>query len=234
MLPAHEGSGLGSSSSITVGTLHALHAYKREYVSAEQLAREACHIEIEVLGHPIGKQDQYAAAYGGLNWIQFNADESVFVNPVICKPQTKERLNKNLLMFYTGSKTLSQEVMPEQKEKTSQNLDSLNRMVELAADLRKALEKNDLTSFGTILHENWVLKQKLASKISNPRINDLYEKARQAGAIGGKILGSGGGGFLLLYVEQENHQKVRKALSELVECPFNFDLQGSRIIYFGD
>jgi D-glycero-alpha-D-manno-heptose-7-phosphate kinase len=234
MLPAHEGSGLGGSSSIIVGTLHALHAFKHEYVSAEQLGQEACRIEIEILGHPIGKQDQYAAAYGGLNWIQFNADESVYVSPLVCKKETKEQLNKNLMMFYTGSKTSSQEVLPEQKEKTEKNLEVLDRMVELAADLRKSLEQDDLTQFGNILHENWMLKQTLAKKISNPTINALYDKAREAGALGGKILGSGGGGFLLLYVEEENQQNVRDALPDLRETPFKFDGQGSRIIYVGE
>ncbi|MBA7696651.1 D-glycero-alpha-D-manno-heptose 7-phosphate kinase [subsurface metagenome] len=207
MLPAHVGSGLGASSSLTVGILNALHACKGEYVSAETLAKEACKIEIEILGRPIGKQDQYAAAYGGFNYIRFNKDESVFVEPIICSKETKNRLAKNLLLFYTGFNTQSDGILVEQKGKTPDNLPILDKMAGLSEELQKALINNDLTEFGNILHEGWLYKQKLASKITNPIINDYYEKARKAGAIGGKILGSGGGGFLLLYCEQQNRQK---------------------------
>ena len=234
MLPANEGSGLGGSSSILVGTLHALHAYKGEYVSAETLASEACKIEIDILGHPIGKQDQYAAACGGFNYIQFNDDESVFVNPIIFKKGSKKELNKKLLLFYTGINTRSDTVLTEQKRKTSDNLQTLDEMVELADELRKSLEQGDLTEFGNILHKGWVHKQKLASNISNPIINSYYEKARNAGAIGGKILGSGGGGFLLFYCEEGNQDKVREALSDLKETSFSFEAQGSRIIHVSD
>ena len=233
VLPDHEGSGLGASSSLIVGTLNALHAFKGEHASAETLAKEASRIEIEILGHPIGKQDQYAAAFGGFNYIQFNTDESVFVDPIICKKETKEELNKNLLSFYTGLSIRSDTVLTEQKSKTQDNLPVLNKMVELAGELRKALENNNLKEFGDILHQGWVYKQKLASKITNPLINDYYEKARKAGAIGGKILGSGGGGFLLFYCEEKNQNKVREALSNLREASFKFEPQGSKIIYVG-
>ena len=232
MLPAHEGSGLGASSSITVGTLNALYAFKGKHVSAEKLARQACKIEIDILGEPIGKQDQYAAAFGGFNYIKFNADESVNVEPIIFKK--KGELNKRLLLFYVGDKPPTAVVLSEQKKKTKKNLHILDKMVKLAKEMQVSLENNQLSRFGQQLHENWLLKQKLASKITNPMINKYYEKARKAGAVGGKILGGGGGGFLLLYCEKKNQDKVRQALKDLKETPFKFEPQGSRIIYVSD
>jgi len=234
MLPAHAGSGLGASSSLTVGVLNALHALKGERVSAETLAREACQIEIEILDRPIGKQDQYAAAYGGFNYIQFNRDESVLVEPINCHKETRSSLANNLLLFYTGLNTQSDTILTEQEEKTPDNLPVLDKMVELSQELQKTLRGNDLTGFGNILHEGWLYKQKLASKITNPVINDYYEKASQAGAVGGKILGSGGGGFLLLYCQEQNQPRVREALSDLREVSFNFEAEGSKIIYSSD
>lgn len=231
LLPDHEGSGLGASSSILVGTLNALHAFKGEYASAEQLAREACHIEIDILRHPIGKQDQYAAAFGGFNHIQFNPDESVHVNPVIMKTEVREQLNRRLLMFYTGLKKRSDEVLTEQREKTITNLETLTRMASFTDDLLNILRSGNLGAFGELLHQNWMLKKTLAGKISNPDIETYYEKAMSAGAKGGKIVGSGGGGFLLFYCEEEKHNNVRKALQDLRELEFKFETQGSRIIY---
>ncbi len=234
LLPAHEGSGLGGSSSLLVGTLNALHAYKGENVSAETLAREACKIEIDILGHPIGKQDQYAAAYGGFNHIQFNSDESVFVNPVIFRKEVIEELNNRLLLFYTGINTRSDTILTEQRRKTKDNLNILNKMVELSEELLEELKSGNIKRFGEILHKGWIYKQKLASNITNPIINSYYEKARKAGAIGGKILGSGGGGFLLIYCEEKNQNNVRKALSNLKELSFKFEPEGSKIIYVND
>ena len=234
MLPAHAGSGLGASSSLTVGILNAIYALKGQRVSARTLAEEACQIEIEVLGRPIGKQDQYSAAYGGLNYIQFDNDESVFVEPIICSKETKNQLAKDLLLFYTGMNTKSDTILTEQQGKISGNLPILDKMVGLSDELRKVLINNDLAEFGNMLHKGWICKQKLASKITNSLINDYYEKAREAGAIGGKILGSGGGGFLLLYCQEQNQNKVREALSDLREAPFNFELEGSKIIYCSD
>ena len=234
LLPAHEGSGLGGSSSLIVGTLNALHAYKGENASAETLAREACKIEIEILGHPIGKQDQYAAAYGGFNHIKFNADESVFVNPVIFKKEIIEELNNKLLLFYTGINTRSDTILTEQRRKTKNNLHILDKMVELSEELLEELKTGNIKRFGEILHKGWIYKQKLASNITNPIINSYYEKAREAGAVGGKILGSGGGGFLLFYCEEKNQNDVRKALSNLKELSFKFEPEGSKIIYVND
>jgi len=234
LLPAHEGSGLGGSSSLIVGTLNVLHAYKGENVSAETLAREACKIEIEILGHPIGKQDQYAAAYGGFNHIKFNADESVFVNPVIFKKEVIGELNSKLLLFYTGINTRSDTILTEQRSKTKDNLNILDKMVGLSKELLEGLRSGNIKRFGEILHKGWLYKQKLASNITNPIINSYYEKAREAGAIGGKILGSGGGVFLLIYCEERNQNNVRKTLSNLKELSFKFEPEGSKIIYVND
>lgn len=234
MLPAQEASGLGSSSSLIVGTLNALYALKGEHSSADKLAQEACDIEIDKLSRPIGRQDQYAAAFGGFNYIQFNSDGTVFVSPIVCKPETKEKLKKNLLMFYTGLKNSSTDnVLTEQNNKTETNLQSLNKMAELARELKNYLEQNNLDCFGEILHQGWMLKQNLANGITNQEINNYYEKARSAGAKGGKILGSGGGGCLLFYCEQDKQDDVRKALANLKEVNFNFEPQGSKIIYVG-
>lgn len=231
MLPAREGTGLGASSSLLVGILNALYAYKGERVPTDRLAREACKIEIDILGKPIGKQDQYAATFGNLNFIKFNPDETVSVEPILCKKETKEKLNKKLLLFYTGLANLSEDVLPEQKEKIGINVKLLDKMVGLSEELRDALSNNDLKEFGNILHQGWVYKQKLASKITNPIIDNYYERAREAGAIGGKILGSGGGGFLLVYCEEKNQNKVRQALSNLKETSFGFESEGSKIVY---
>lgn len=231
MLPAREGTGLGASSSLLIGILNALYAYKGQRVSTERLAKEACKIEIEILDKPIGKQDQYAAAFGNFNFIKFNADESVSVEPILCKKEIKEGLDRKLLLFYTGIGSLSEDVLPEQKRKIDINLSILDKMVKLSEELRDALTNNDLKEFGNILHQGWLYKQKLASKITNSIINSYYEKARQAGAIGGKILGSGGGGFLLLYCEEENQDKVRQVLSNLKETSFRFEAEGSKIVY---
>ncbi|MCK4364486.1 MAG: kinase [Thermoplasmatales archaeon] len=234
MLPAHQGSGLGASSAILVGTLNALHAFKGEHVSAETLAQEACKIEIDVLGHPIGKQDQYASSYGGINYIQFNSDESVFVNPLIFKKNIKEELNNNMILFYTGLNARSDTILNEQKKNTKNNLHILDKMVDLTNELKGALQSNDLTEFGNILHKGWIYKRKLSSKITNSTIDKYYEKGKKAGALGGKILGSGGGGFLLFYCEEKNQNKVRKALSKLKETPFKFESQGCKIIYVSE
>lgn len=227
------GIGLGSSSGLAVGVLNALYAFKGEHVSAERLAQDACQIERQILEHPVGKQDQYMTAYGGFNFIKFNSDESVFVDPIICKRETKEKLNRKLLLFYTGITRVSSNILADQQKQTRLNLDYYHRMVQLAEDLAGSLSQNDLTRFGEALHEGWLYKKKLAEGISSNLLDAYYEKARTAGAVGGKILGAGGGGFLLLYCEEENQEKVRQALSVLKECPFAFEPQGSKIIYVG-
>ncbi|OGO30612.1 MAG: GHMP kinase [Chloroflexi bacterium RBG_16_56_11] len=231
MLPAQFGSGLGASSALTVGILNALHTLKGEPVSAETLAAEACRIEIGLLGRPIGKQDQYVAAYGGLNYIRFNRDESVTVEPILCDNKTRNQLKNNLLLFYTGLNTHSDNILVEQNQRTPDNQIVLDKMVGLSETLKKALENNNLNGFGGVLHQGWLYKQTLATKITNSTIDGFYEKARRAGATGGKILGSGGGGFLLLYCAEKDQGQVRKALAGLREVPFRFEPAGSKIIY---
>lgn len=225
------GVGLGSSSSLAVGVLNALYAYKGQHVSAEYLAQKACEIEIDILRHPIGKQDQYAAAYGGFNFMQFNKDETVFVDPIICDRETMQKLNNKLLLFYTGIMRISSSILEEQKASIGDNSKLLDAMVELSKVMRGAIIKNDLESIGRFLHESWEYKKKLAAKITNGQINEYYERARKAGTVGGKILGAGGGGFLLLYCDEAKQDNVRKALVDLKEVPFLFEPQGSKIIY---
>jgi D-glycero-alpha-D-manno-heptose-7-phosphate kinase len=227
-------SGLGSSSSLTVGVLNALYALKGMHASPEKLAQEACEIEIDLVQEPIGKQDQYAAAYGGLNHIRFNPDETVGVDPVLCKKGVKDELNRRLLMFYLGARDGERSILKEQSKKTGKNLDTIREMVSLAERIRKSIEEGRLDEFGRLLHEGWVFKKKLATGISNPSIDGFYDKAVAAGALGGKVLGEGGGGFILLYCNPDKQAKVRKALSGLREFEFSFEPHGSRIIYVGD
>jgi D-glycero-alpha-D-manno-heptose-7-phosphate kinase len=228
------GTGLGSSSSYTVGLLNALYAYGGHMAGAERLADEACHIEIERCRKPIGKQDQYIAAYGGLQFIRFNPDGSVFTDPVICSPNTRKRLQTRLLLLYTGLTRSADDILSEQTRETKSNeakRASLKRMVSLAHQLCEALSQDDIDAFGEILHAGWLEKRKLATNISNSHIDDWYERARAAGAIGGKLLGAGGGGFLLLYADPAHHPDICRALPELRPIPFHFCPQGSKVIY---
>lgn len=228
------GIGLGSSSSLAVGVLNALYAYTGRHVSGERLAREACDIEINILNNPIGKQDQYIAAYGGFQYIKFNGNESVFVDPIIFPEETKKMLNDKLLLFYTGTTRVSSSILKEQGQKTMQNMAYLDDIVTLSQKLLKRLQAGNLQGFGEMLHEGWMLKQKLANGITNIEIDGYYEKALNAGAVGGKLLGAGGGGFLLFYCEKEHQDSVRRSLSGLKETPFFFEPQGSKIIYVSD
>jgi len=228
------GTGLGSSSSYTVGLLNALYAYQGHHAEAERLACEACEIEIEHCGKPIGKQDQYIAAYGNMQYIRFNADETVYVDPVIFPNETKKKLQRQLLLLYTGVTRSADEILREQQKNSLDNpmtRKSLRYLTALAAEMRDALHHGDLDCFGEILHQGWVAKQNLASTISNPKINRWYETARAHGAIGGKLLGAGGGGFLLFYAPSERHAEILAALPELRHIPFRFEPQGSKIIF---
>jgi D-glycero-alpha-D-manno-heptose-7-phosphate kinase len=228
------GTGLGSSSTYTVGLLNALYAYTGRHVGPERLAREACEIEIQVLGKPIGKQDQYIAAYGGLQYIQFNPDGSVFVDPIICQTETKGKLNERLLMFYTGLTRSADNILSEQSRNTDTDAERravLSQMKRQAEQCRLALEENSLDGFGEILHQGWELKKTMASGISSPQIDGWYQTARKNGAVGGKILGAGGGGFLLVYAHPENHSAISAALYDLQPTPFHLEPQGSKIIF---
>lgn len=230
------GTGMGSSSSFTVGLLHCLYAVKREYVTHEQLAREACEIEIEILGEPIGKQDQYAAAFGGLNIIHFQPNGDVRIEPLFIKNEVYQKLQENLLMFYVGNQRKASDILSEQKKNASQveKFNVLKSMVLLVHDLRNCLYSEKLDDFGKILHENWILKQKLASQITNSQIDNIYETGRQAGAAGGKLLGAGGGGFMLFYCEKEKQEKLIDKLKPLEKFNFAFEREGSKIIHFAD
>ena len=228
------GTGLGSSSSFTVGLLHSLYSYKGKFVSKEKLAGKACEIEIDILKNPIGKQDQYAAAYGGLNFYSFNRDGSVFVEPIIMKPEMFQRLENNLMMFYTGKVHSASTILAEQSKNITEGdkEQSQLKMCELARELREELQHNNVDAMGEILHEGWKLKRTLASGISNPFVDETYDLAIRKGAVGGKLLGAGGGGFLLFYVPEKRQQEVRAALN-LTQMPMSFDRQGSSVIYVG-
>lgn len=226
-----EGSGLGSSSTVTVGALHALYAYSGEIVSAEQLAREACGIEIDTLKKPIGIQDQYIAAYGGLRFIEFKKDGEVSVKKVKISADSHRALNDNFLLFFTGVSRKADTVLQEQKSNIKDRLPELREIRQMAYDARTYIESEDFDSFGSLLNQSWELKKRLSSTISNGRINEIYDAARRAGAIGGKVAGAGGGGFLLLYVPYERQKSVRSALSDLQELPFRLESDGTKVIF---
>ena len=231
------GTGLGSSSSFTVALLHTLYAYTGKYISASSLADEACHTEIDILGEPIGKQDQYAAAFGGLNVYRFNKDGSVAVEPVIMSPEAMDRMERNLLMFYTGDLRSASQILSEQGKNVATDSEKENAQIEickLTDELHKELINDNIDALGEILQTGWEQKRKLASGITNPLIDNAYEKALAAGAAGGKLLGAGGGGFLLFYVPEHRHNAVKNALSHLTYMQFGFSRSGSTVIYVGD
>jgi D-glycero-alpha-D-manno-heptose-7-phosphate kinase len=203
-------------------------------VSPERLAREASCIEIEKLKEPIGKQDQYIAAYGGLRFIQFNPDGTVFVDPVIISPETRIELSRCLLMFFTGETRDARQVLAKQQAATAEKVPVLRRMCDIAREMREIMtSQGDLHAFGRLLHESWEAKRSLSDSVSNPRIDELYKRALRAGALGGKLLGAGGGGFLLFFCEPHNQDRLREALSDLRELTFSLDPQGSKIVHVG-
>ncbi len=228
------GTGLGSSSSFAVGLMHALHAIEGRHVPAERLADEACRIEIEKCGEPIGKQDQYAAAYGGLNFIEFQRDGSVRVEPIVLPSGARRELDAHFLLFYTGITRSASEILAVQSKvlaDESRKAEVMHRMVALARELRDELWRGNFGALGRILHENWELKQSLATGISNERIDGWYGRALSAGALGGKLLGAGGGGFLLFHAPPAAHASIAAALGELRRIPFSLEPRGSRIIF---
>ena len=229
------GTGLGSSSTFTVGLINTLNCYQGKYMSKGAIAEKACQIEIEKLGSPIGKQDQYAAAYGGLNFICFHRDGTVSVAPVMMRSETYRRLQQNLMMFYTGDVRSANSILSEQKKNMSSadKTANLRQMCALAEDMRTALERDDISGFGDLLNEGWKLKRTLASGISNPAIDEAYETAMANGALGGKLLGAGGGGFLLFYCEPDKQEQLRVALRKK-EFPFSFEKDGTSVAYIGD
>jgi D-glycero-alpha-D-manno-heptose-7-phosphate kinase len=232
-IPA-KGTGLGSSSSFTVGLLHVLHAYAERYASAEQLAQEACEIEIARCAEPIGKQDQYAAAFGGLNFIQFNPDDSVVVEPIICKRHTIEQIQSRTLTFYTGITRRASNILEHQQRAVASERKKqlvMRQMTDLAHQLRRDLQQNHADAFGEMIHEGWALKKSLTKGVSTSVIDEWYAKARKAGAVGGKLLGAGAGGFLMFYAPPERHEAIARALGNLRRMDFRFEPHGSRIIF---
>lgn len=229
-IPAR-GSGLGSSSAVTVGLLNAMYIYTRRMQTAETLARQACQIEIEILGKPIGVQDQYIAAYGGLRFLRFHTDGSVTVEELDLAPDVKRRLNQNLMLFWTGIHRNASDILAEQKAQMEDRMPYLREVKALALEARECLLAGEIDELGRILHRNWEYKKQFASKITNPQIDDMYATARKAGALGGKIAGAGGGGFLLLYCPREHQADVRAALHGFRELPFHLESDGTKVIF---
>jgi D-glycero-alpha-D-manno-heptose-7-phosphate kinase len=229
------GTGLGSSSSFTVALLQALAAFKGEYQTAEGLARDACHIEIDICGEPIGKQDQYAAAYGGLNLIQFHPDDTVKVSPVVCAPEYVKNFESQLLCFYTGRTRSASNILEKQSARineSSKTVDAMKSMKDLAIHFTQCLYQGDVDAMGRILHEGWVLKRGLSDGITDGEIDHYYELARKEGATGGKLLGAGGGGFLLIQAPPDRHDAICHALSGLRQFNLPFSTEGARIIFY--
>jgi D-glycero-alpha-D-manno-heptose-7-phosphate kinase len=228
------GTGLGSSSSFTVGLLHNLYSYNEKFIAKECLAVEACKMEIDVLKQPIGKQDQYAAAYGGLNFYTFCQDGSVSVDPVLMKSSFIEKIQHRLMMFYVSGTRSASVILNAQTKNIKSGIreDNLKEMCELTRNLKDCLQDNDIDALGTILHESWMLKRTLAEGITNDEIDHYYQLAVDNGALGGKLLGAGGGGFLLLYVPEERQDRMREILAR-PQQKFVFDRQGSTVIYAG-
>ena len=229
-----KGSGLGSSSSYTVGLLHTLSTYKGIEVTKEQLAKDACHIEIDKLKNPIGKQDQYAAAYGGLNYIQFNSDETVEVIPIRLYEDKIKYLEDRLIMFYTGIHRNSSVPLLEQRNNIINNKDTtkvLDKMVEQTVEMKSKLESGDVLCVPDFMNKNWELKKKLAKCIATDDINKWYNTGMKNGAISGKLLGAGSGGFILFYCEPENQERLKESLKELRPMYFKFDKEGSKVLY---
>lgn len=225
------GIGLSSSSALAVGLLHALHTYKNEVVTAQQLAKEACHIEIDCIGQRIGIQDQYAVAFGGFRRYKFFNDGTVSADPVACGNNMLRQLKGNLMLFYTGSGRDSRKIMSEQNDNIASKNIRLDELVKMTDDAYRNLVDGNLDFWGYQLDKAWSIKKQFASGVSNNEINDMYEKAKNAGALGGKILGAGGGGFMLLYVPNNMQDCVRMALSGFDEVNFEFEADGSRIIF---
>jgi len=225
------GIGLSSSSALAVGVLNALHAYKGETVSKEQLAREACYIEIDCIGQNIGIQDQYAVSYGGFRKYRFYSDDSVVAEPLTCDHKYLETLHDNLLLVFTGSGRDSRKILSEQSSNISKRMDNLDAMVETVDRCVESLCKGDIDSWGKELDEAWLKKKSLSSGISNEQIDDMYDRAKKAGALGGKVLGAGGGGFLLLYCKKDKQDAVKNELKEYRFVDFKFEAAGTRIIF---
>jgi D-glycero-alpha-D-manno-heptose-7-phosphate kinase len=229
-------SGLGSSSTFTVALLNALHAFKREFVSSEHLAEEACKIEIDILGEPIGKQDQYISAMGGITAFTFNTDGTVRAERLAVREEVLDELEANLIIFYTGIERAASQVLAQQKTQISDNKDDavnrMHRIKQLGYDTKKLLLDGTIDAYGELLHEHWTNKRKLAAKMTDSVIDEHYEAARKAGAIGGKLMGAGGGGFFMFYVRPAERRRVYETLvgRGLKPLRFRFDHDGAKLV----
>lgn len=237
-LPAK--TGLGSSSSFSVALLKALYAYLGKKLDKFEVAEAASHLEIELVGEPIGKQDQYAAAFGGINMFQFNPDNSVKVEPVLMEHKKRAELEDHILVFFTGITRLASSVLTEQRANINRKMDVLKSMSESALEFRDYLKKGDFRKMGEMLHENWLYKKSLASNVSNSLIDSLYDAGMESGAYGGKVLGAGGGGCVMFIVPPDKKEKVRdkviktateNKLEEFKEIPIRFVKSGVKILY---
>ncbi len=231
-IPA-EGTGIGSSSSFAVGILNALWAFQGKLQGPRELAEEACHIEIDQLHEPAGKQDQYAAAYGGLRHYTFLPDDHVSVEPLPLSRAELERFESYLTLYYTGTTRRAGTILEEQNRRHQENAPALGELRQLATRTREAILRGDYEGMGRLLHEGWQLKKTLSTGISNPLIEGMYEKARAAGALGGKVTGAGGGGFLLIAAPPEKSPQVAEALSQFRRVPVKVSPEGSRIVFVG-
>ena len=229
------GTGLGSSSCYAVGLLNALHTMQRRPLAYQDLAEEACHLEIDILGKPVGKQDQYMAAFGGLTVLEITPDGAVRVTPARVSDTTIEELERNMLLFYTGCERPSHDILREQSHSVETNrelvVQSLHAIKEMGREILEMIERGDLTSFGLALDRHWQVKKKLAAKVSNPRFDQIYDLAKANGALGGKLSGAGGGGFFLLYTEKR-HAQLREALrgAGLREMRYRFEFDGTKVL----
>ena len=228
------GTGLGSSGSFTTALLGALHALNHEIVTKARLAEEACHIEIEILGEPVGKQDQYIAAYGGITVLTFNQDGTVDVVPARLDAETRANLQDNIMMFFTGYTRSASAILKDQDDRTKSSdrgiIDEMHRIKELGKDSLAALESGDLRRFAEIMHEHWERKRRRSTGMTNERIDRWYETARANGALGGKLIGAGGGGFLLFYTEDKTRLRHAMRESGLPEVRVDFDAQGTTVV----
>ena len=230
-LPAR--TGLGSSSAFTVGLLHALYALKQTMPTKMQLAREAIKIEQEILRENVGCQDQVMAAHGGLCRVEFTPNHDIHVTPVILSQERLEHFQSHLLLYFTGFSRYASEIAKEQIEQTQRRTTELKAMHQMVNEGMSILTNGkDLSDFGYLLHEGWKLKRSLTSKISSPTIDEIYKTALRAGAMGGKLLGAGGGGFLLLFAKPDQHPMIKEALRTLLRVPFSFETRGSQIIFY--
>lgn len=229
------GSGLGSSSAFCVGLLHAVHLFQGTTTSPMELARQACEVEIQRLGEPIGKQDQYATAIGGMNFLRFRADGEVDVEPLNLPEGTLLNMHASLSLFFTGQTRAASEILTTQNERTKTDRETFSLLLELRAlaeTLRRELESGNWQVLGEILHESWEKKSRLATGISNPDLDEIYRTARNNGAVGGKILGAGGGGFFLFFCPPEQQPALETALKPLKKIPFGMEQQGVRAVFY--